>query len=50
MTNAQNIVAAEAIPARILTIRGQRIMTDADIAELFGVLTKARVSGKFWWV
>lgn len=41
MTNAQNIVAAEAIPARILTIRGQRIMIDADIAELYGVPTKA---------
>lgn len=41
MTNAQNIVAAEAIPARILTIRGKRVMIDADIAELYGVPTKA---------
>lgn len=41
MVNAQNIVATEVIPARILTIRSQRIMIDADLAELYGVPTKA---------
>lgn len=40
MANAQNIVATEAITSRILIIRGQRIMIDADLAELYGVETK----------
>jgi cell division protein FtsL len=41
MTNTHNVVAAEVIPARILTIRGQRVMIDTDLAELYGVPTKA---------
>jgi hypothetical protein len=41
MGNTQNIAANEAIPSRILNIRGQRIMIDTDLAELYGVPTKA---------
>lgn len=40
---SQNIVATEEIPARILTIRGQRTMLDSDLAELYGVQTKVLV-------
>ena len=32
---------AETIPLRILTIRGHRVMIDADLAEVYGVPTKA---------
>ena len=32
---------AESIPQRILTIRGHRVMIDADLAEVYGVPTKA---------
>ena len=31
----------ENIPQRILTIRGHRVMIDADLAEVYGVSTKA---------
>ena len=30
----------ENIPQRILTIRGHRVMLDADLAELYGVTNK----------
>jgi len=40
---SQNIVASEEIPARILTIRGQRTMLDSDLAALYGVQTKVLV-------
>lgn len=30
-----------AIDARILMIRGTRVMLDADLAELYGVMTSA---------
>jgi hypothetical protein len=30
----------EAITARILSIRGRKVMIDADLAELYGVTTK----------
>jgi hypothetical protein len=36
------------IPARILTIRGQKIMIDTDLAELYGVPTK-RFSEQAVW-
>ena len=39
MTNQQNVITA-VIPARIMTIRGQKVMIDADLAELYGVPTK----------
>lgn len=41
MANAKNFGSVEVIPARILTIRGQRVMIDADLAELYGVPTRA---------
>lgn len=47
MANAQNIVASEVIPSQILTIRGQRIMIDANLAELYGVPMKALNQGRF---
>jgi hypothetical protein len=34
-------LSAESIPQRILTIRGHRVMIDADLAEVYGVSTKA---------
>lgn len=35
-----NLVAIESVAQRILLLRGQRVMLDADLAELFGVPTK----------
>ena len=43
MVNDQQSPVAGAIPARILSIRGQRAMVDADLAELYGVETRALV-------
>ena len=34
------VVAVEAIASRILTLRGQRVMLDAELAALYGVPTK----------
>jgi len=34
------VVAVEAIAGRILTLRGQRVIVDADLATLYGVPTK----------
>lgn len=34
------VVAVEAIASRILTLRGQRVIVDADLAALYGVPTK----------
>jgi ORF6N domain len=36
-----NLVRRDAVESRILTIRGQRVMLDTDLAELYGVATKA---------
>jgi hypothetical protein len=36
----QEIVTIDAIQQKILLIRGQRIMIDADLASLYGVTTK----------
>ncbi|MDP1995948.1 MAG: ORF6N domain-containing protein [Gallionella sp.] len=36
-----NLIAVESVAQRILLIRGQKVMLDADLAELFGVPTKA---------
>jgi hypothetical protein len=33
-------IAAESVEQRILSIRGQKVMIDADLAELYGVGTK----------
>jgi len=35
-----NLIAVESVAQRILLIRGQKVMLDADLAELFGVPTK----------
>lgn len=40
MTNQNNMVVAEVISARILTTRGQKVLLDSDLAELYGVETK----------
>ena len=40
MTNKNTPVVAN-IESRILLIRGQKVMLDADLAELYGVATKA---------
>jgi len=34
-------LSAESIPQQILTIRGHRVMIDTDLAEVYGVSTKA---------
>ena len=41
MRSKANIVTAEAISPRILLIRGQRVIIDADLAELYAVTTRA---------
>lgn len=39
-TNEKSLVPNELIASRILFIRGQKVMIDSDIAELYGVATK----------
>ena len=39
MTN-QTLIPVEDIASCILTIRGQRVLIDADLARLYGVSTK----------
>jgi hypothetical protein len=39
-SKANPLVLTEKIEPRILTIRGQRIILDADLADLYGVTTK----------
>ena len=43
MTKTEAIVRAERIESRILLIRGHKVMLDSDLAELYGVTTKALV-------
>ena len=38
--SSQTLIPAEHIAGRILIIRGQRVIIDADLAELYGVPTK----------
>ena len=38
--NKKSLVPNELIASRILLIRGQKVMIDSDIAELYGVTTK----------
>ena len=40
MTDKHSLVHAEAIERRIFLIRGQKVMSDSDLAELYGVETK----------
>jgi len=39
MAKAQSIIPVESIASRIYLIRGQKVMLDADLAELYGVTT-----------
>jgi hypothetical protein len=41
ITSKENQLPIERIESRILIIRGQKVMIDADLAELYGVPTKA---------
>lgn len=41
MADKQALVTARNIESKILTLRGQKVMLDADLAELYGVETKA---------
>lgn len=41
MTVKQTLVVAANIETKILLIRGQKVMLDSDLAELYGVQTKA---------
>ncbi|MFT3883180.1 MAG: ORF6N domain-containing protein [Gemmatales bacterium] len=41
MPKVSSLILLDAIEPRILMIRGQRVMIDADLAELYGVTTKA---------
>lgn len=53
MTNTDNEYRIRAVETVILTIRGQKVILDADLAEIYGVPTKAlnqavkRNAGKF---
>jgi len=53
MTNKNTLVIATNIEAKILTIHGQKVMLDTDLAQLYGVETKRlneqvrRNSGRF---
>ncbi len=38
--SAAAVVAVEAIAGRIVILRGQRVIVDADLAALYGVPTK----------
>ena len=41
MMGSATLAAPESVGQKILLIRGQRVMLDADLAELYGVATKA---------
>ena len=41
MTGARSIIPAERIEKSILMMRGQKVMLDRDLAELYGVTTAA---------
>lgn len=40
MSPSANLMSTEMIERRILLIRGQKVMLDADLADLYGVTTK----------
>jgi hypothetical protein len=40
ITNKKSVVSVEQIESWIFLIRGQKVMLDADLAELYGVVTK----------
>lgn len=41
IVNSNSVVPSERVERRILSIRGQKVMLDADLAELYDVPTKA---------
>ena len=41
MKDDSKLVPMELIQSKIMVIRGERIMVDRDLAELYGVSTKA---------
>jgi hypothetical protein len=41
MADKKSLVVAENIETKILTLRGQKVMLDADLAELYGVEIRA---------
>ena len=41
MAEKESLVPAERIDRMILLVRGQKVMIDTDLAELYGVPTKA---------
>ena len=41
MANKKALIPMERIESRIFLIRGQKVMLDSDLAELYGVATKA---------
>jgi hypothetical protein len=43
MTNGRSLIPAERIEQRILLLRRQKVMLDADLAELYGVETRTLV-------
>jgi len=43
MVNKKSLIPVERIEKAILLIRGQKVMVDADLAELYGVETKVLV-------
>lgn len=41
MTDRKSLVVATSIESKILLIRGQKVMLDSDLAELYGVEIRA---------
>ena len=41
IVTSNSVVLVERVERRILAIRGHKVMLDADLAELYGVATKA---------
>ena len=46
MPKDRSLVPIERIERAIYLIRGQKIMLDRDLAELYGISTKAKPGGK----
>ena len=40
-SDTQNLIPLEAIESRIFVLRGHRVMLDRDLADLYGVETRA---------
>lgn len=43
MSNATSMVPVERLEERILLIRGQKVMLDSDLADLYGIATRAMI-------